>query len=540
LLAIPLGFLALFALYPLQGIVRESFFREGSSFSDLRPLVADSYFAGRAWFTLWQAALSTALTIALALPCAWAIGRHEFRGKSLVLAIITVPFVLPTIVVAVAFTALVGPQGVLNDLLMRVFGLESPPIRLLNTVWVILLAHVFYNFAVAARIIAAAWARLDERLEDAAAILGAGRLTTFRRVTLPLLRPAIMAAASLVFLFCFTSFGVVLILGGPQFNTVETEIYRETVFLFRLPVAATLALLQMAFTFVVMAVYTRLQAGTRGTGVASNARRPVARRERAAVWAIVVSMVVLTLLPLAALVERSVHGPDGYTFAFYRVLGEGQGTRAIFVDPLAAMGHSLGFAGLTLVLAVPIGTLAAYGALRLGRHSALVEAVLLLPLGISAITLALGFIVTLDKAPLNLRGSWWLVVIAHTLVAYPFVARSVGVQLRGMDPRLREAARVLGANSAGVWLRVDLPLVWRSMAVGAVFAFAVSMGEFGATLLISRPEWATMPVAIFRYLGRPGSANYGAALAMSTILMAVTTAGFLVIDRLRFREIGTF
>lgn len=540
LLAIPLGFLALFAIYPLQGIVRASFFREGSSLSDLHPLVADGYFLERAWFTFWQAAVSTVLTIALALPCAWAIGRHEFRGKSLVLAVVTVPFVLPTIVVAVAFTALVGPQGVLNEALERVLGLDSPPIQLLNTVWVILIAHVFYNFAVAARIIGAAWARLDERLEDAAAVLGAGRWTTFRRVTLPLLRPAIMAAGSLVFLFCFTSFGVVLILGGAQYNTIETEIYRETAFLFRLPVAATLALLQMGFTFVVMAVYTRLQAGTRGSGVASNRRRPVMWRERVAVWAIVVGMVVLTLLPLGALVERSVHGPDGYTFAFYRVLGEGSGTQAIFVDPLAAIGHSLGFAMLTLLLAVPIGTLAAYGALRAGRHSALVEALLLLPLGISAITLALGFIVTLDKAPLNLRGSWWLVVIAHTLVAYPFVARSVGVQLRGMDPRLREAARVLGANELAVWLRVDLPLVWRSIAVGAVFAFAISMGEFGATLLISRPEWATMPVAIFRYLGRPGSANYGAALAMSTILMGVTTVGFLVIDRLRFREIGTF
>jgi thiamine transport system permease protein len=204
LLALPLLFLALFLAYPLQGIVRESFFREGSSLSDLRPLVRDSYFLEGAWFTLWQAAVSTLLTLVLALPCAYVIARYDFPAKSLVLAVITVPFVLPTIVVAVAFTALLGPQGVLNELLQRGFGFNQPPIRLVNTVWIILMAHVFYNFAVASRIIAAAWAGLDERLEEASAVLGAGRSETFLLVTLPLLRPAILAAASLVFLFRLT------------------------------------------------------------------------------------------------------------------------------------------------------------------------------------------------------------------------------------------------------------------------------------------------------------------------------------------------
>jgi thiamine transport system permease protein len=540
LLGIPFAFLLVFEIYPLEGIVRESFFRQGSSIDDLHPLVADTYYLGRAWFTLWQAALSTVLTLALAIPCAWALGRHEFRGKSVVIAISTIPFVLPTIVVAVAFTALIGPQGLINDALQRLFGFDDPPIAVMNTVWIILAAHVFYNFAVASRIIGAAWARLDSRLEDAAGVLGAGPIETFFRVTLPLLRPAILAAASLVFLFCFTSFGVVLILGGAQYGTIETEIYRETAFLFRLPVAAALALLQLLFTFAVMAAYTRLQRGTQGAGVS----RPMAgrgrRRERALVRVIVMTMLLLTTLPLAALVERSFHGPGGYTLDYYRELGTNTGNRAIFVEPFAAIVHSLGFAALTVLFAVPLGTLAAYGSSRLRRGGAWVEALLLIPLGVSAITLALGFIVTFDSAPLNLRSTWLLIVIAHTLVAYPFVARTVGVQLRGMDPKLREAGRVLGANWLRVFMEIDLPLVWRSIAVGAVLAFAVSMGEFGATLLITRPEWATIPVAIFRLLGRPGSLNYGEALAMSTILMAVTTAGFVIIDRLRYRELGTF
>jgi thiamine transport system permease protein len=540
LLAGPGLFLALFLLYPLQGILRESFFREGTSLDDLHPLVDGTFFLERAWFTLWQAAASTALTLALALPCAWALAKHDFPGKSLLVAVATVPFVLPTIVVAVAFTALLGPQGALNSFLQWAFHLDEPPVDLLNSIWIILLAHVFYNFAVAARIIAAYWAKLDPRMDDAAAVLGAGRAERFLRVTLPLLRPAVLAAASLVFLFCFTSFGVVLILGGSSYGTIETEIYRETVFLFRLPVAGVLALLQAAFTFLVMFVYARLA----GTSPAGTFRGTVARRtsrgERWAAVAVLGAMLVLTLLPLGALIERSFHGAGGYTLEFYRALGENTRRQALFITPLTAVRNSLTFAGLTVLVAVPLGTVAAYGARRAGRAGPWVEALLLLPLGVSAVTLGLGFLVTLDRPPLDLRGTWLLLVVAHTLVGYPFVARSVGAQLRGIDPRLREAAAVMGAGPLRVFAEVDLPLIWRGMAAGAVFAFAVSMGEFGATLLIARPEWATIPIAVFRYLGQPGALQYGQALAMSTILMAVTGTGFFLIDRLRYRELGTF
>ncbi|MGH2634228.1 MAG: ABC transporter permease, partial [Tepidiformaceae bacterium] len=330
LLAIPLVFLLLFFVYPLQGIVRESFFREGSSLSDITPLVTDSYFAKRAWFTLWQASASTALTLVVALPLAYVFAKQDFPGKSLVVAIVTVPFVLPTIVVAVMFAALAGPQGTLNALLERAFGLDSPPIALMDTVWVILAAHVFYNFGMAARIVASGWASLDERMEDVAAVLGAGRIERFFRITLPLLRPAILAAASLVFLFCFTSFGVVLVLGGPRYNTIETEIYRETAFLFRLPLAAALALLQLAFTFLVMGAYTHFQTETSTTSSPLNRARLRRRGERWFTGVVVVVALLLVLVPVGALVERSLHGADGYTLTFYRALGQNSSGSAIF------------------------------------------------------------------------------------------------------------------------------------------------------------------------------------------------------------------
>lgn len=534
LLAPALVFLAIFLAYPLQGILRESFGQEGG----FAPLTQDTYFLERAWFTAWQATVSAGLTLALALPVAYVLACYEFRGKAALEALITVPFVLPTIVVAVAFTALLGPQGVANDALRSVFGFDEPPIRLLNTIWAILIAHVFYNVALAARIVSVSWARLDTRLEDAAAMLGAGKVTTFLRVTLPLLRTPMLAAASLVFLFCFTSFGVVLILGGSQFGTLETEIYRETLFLFRLPVAATLAVVQLIATFGAMWLNTVLQRHTAQPGAMR--RRPLAWTpgRRTAVISIVAAIGLVTILPMAALAERSMHSDAGYTLDYYRRLDDNVRQQILFVAPIEAVRNSVSFALLTMLIALPLGTLAAHGAVRL--RSPLAEAVVQLPLGVSAVTLGLGFLITLNRPPLDLRGSPAMVVIAHALVAMPFVARTVAAQLRSLDPRLREAAAMLGASPLRAFLAIDLPLTWRSMAAGGVFAFAVSMGEFGATLLIARPEYPTIPLAIFRYLGQPGAVNYGQALAMATILMAVTAGGFFLIDRLRYREYGGF
>ncbi|HMO53491.1 MAG TPA: iron ABC transporter permease, partial [Tepidiformaceae bacterium] len=415
---------------------------------------------------------------------------------------------------------------------------DEPPIQLMNSFWAILIAHVFYNVALAARIISVSWARVDSRLEDAAAMLGASRAGTFWTVTLPLLRTPIIAAGSLVFLFCFTSFGVVLILGGPQYSTIETEIYRETLFLFRLPLAATLALLQLIATFGAMWINSALQRSVVQPGASRRRPNRWTLGRRAFAGLVIAVAALVTIVPMAALAERSVHSGAGYTFDYYRSLDDNVRGQVLFVAPIEAVRNSVTFAVLTMLLAVPLGTLAAHGVTRL--RSAPMEALIQLPLGVSGVTLGLGFLITFDAPPLNLRASPALVVIAHSLVAMPFVARTVAAQLRSLDPRLREAASMLGASPLRRFLAVDLALTWRSMAAGAVFAFAISMGEFGATLLIARPEYPTIPLAIFRYLGQPGALNYGQALAMATILMVVTAVGFVVIDRLRFREYGAF
>jgi thiamine transport system permease protein len=524
LLTVPaLVLLLVFLAYPLEQILRESFTRGGG----FGPLYEDSYYLRRAWFSTWQAAISAGLSLALGMPLAWVLACHEFRGRRLLEAVLMVPFVLPTIVVAVAFSALIGPEGALNALLRKLPGVDGSPIHLLNTIWVILLAHVFYNTALAARIVASGWRNLDPRFEEGAAMLGAGPARRFLRVTLPLLRNSLLAAGSLAFLFCFTSFGVVLILGGSRFGTLETEIYRESLFLFRLPVAGALALVQMGITSVAIVVNTRLQ---RSAAAGDVARQPARWTAASAICAstVLAFVLLLTAAPLVALAERSFRDGDGYSLHYYGLLDDNVRKQVLFVAPVLAIRNSVVFALGTALLAVPIGTLAAVGAIR--AKSTVLEAIVQAPLGVSAVTLGLGFLITFAGPPLDLRQSPLLIVIAHSLVAMPFVARTVAARYRALNVGLRDAAAMLGAGPLRSFLTVELPLLRGALAVGTVLAFATSLGEFGATLLISRPEYPTIPVAIFRYLGQPGATNYGQALAMSTILMVVTGVSFLAIE----------
>lgn len=549
-LAAVVAFLALFFYYPLWRIFSLSL-GEGPGLVDLdafRDVLGERYYLERFWFTLRLALYSTALTLLLGVPSAFIYARYDFPGKTLLRAVSTVPFVMPTLVVAFGFIALLGPNGVVNDALRRAFDLDEPPLRLMNTLTIILLAHVFYNYAVVMRIVSALWANLDPRLDESARTLGASPLRAFVRVTLPLLAPAIASAGLLVFLFSFTSFGVVLILGGSTYATIEVEIYNLTAKLLDLRLAGALALLQIAFTFLTMLAYTRAQAAT-AAHIRLTSERRVSRRPGAGGWLAIAAhtavVAAVVLAPLLALAHRAFWDGDAYTLDNFRSLNSNAGGSYFFAPPTEAIRNSLLFAAATVALALPIGTVVAYALAGGGRATAgwlrsALDAAFMLPLGVSAVTLGFGYLIALDSGLLDLRGSRWTLVIAHTLVAYPFVVRSMLAVLRAMDPQLREAAAMLGASQARTFLAVDLPIVSRALLVGATFAFAISMGEFAATVLLARPEWPTIPVVIFQELGRPGAEQMGRAMAMSAVLMALCAASFALIERFRYRDIGEF
>jgi thiamine transport system permease protein len=519
---VPLAFLAFFFAFPLATIVERGLSTGGDRTT--WDVLSDPVTRDVLWFTVWQAVASTALTILVAFPAAYVLGRYAFPGRSVVRAVVTVPFVLPTVVVALAFLAIL-PRG-------------------LDRGWAaILIAHAFFNVAVVVRVVGTYWARLDPRIVEAAATLGAGPWRRFRTVTLPLLAPALTAAAAIVFLFSFTSFGIVLILGGPGYATLEAEIYNQAVRIFDLRAAAVLSLVQLACVVAAVAVTTRLESrlAIRGQLRAERdvLRRPRTTGERAVVVASLGGLAVFLGLPLAALVERSLSVGDGHSFKAYRALT--QPTAALLATPWEAVLNSLVYAVGATAIAVVVGGLAAFAvALSSSRRTRLLDGVLMLPLGVSAVMLGFGFVVAFDESPIDFRSAPWIVPVAQALVAIPFVVRIVVPTLRAIDERQREAAALLGAPPARVRREIDLPVAARAIAVAAGFAFAISLGEFGATVFLARPDHPTLPVAIFRFLGRPGELNAAEAYALAVVLMVVTGVAVFLVERIRVPRLGWF
>ncbi|WFB11542.1 iron ABC transporter permease [Streptomyces sp. LX-29] len=537
-MAVPIAFLAVFFGYPVSAIVARGLKEDGRwRLGRVGEALADPHILDVLWFTAWQAAASTGLTLLIALPGAYVFARLDFPGKQLLRAVVTVPFVLPTVVVGSAFLALLGHGGLLDEM----WG-----VRLDTTVWAILLAHVFFNYAVVVRTVGGLWAQLDPRQEEAARVLGASRLGAWRRVTLPALGPAVAAAALMVFLFTFTSFGVIQILGGPHYATLEVEIYRQTAHLLDLPAAAVLTLVQFAAVAALLGVHAwtvrRRESALRLVDPALTARRPRGAGQWALLGGVLLTVVLLVLLPLGVLVERSLDTPDGYGFGYYRALGSAADSGGMFLEPpVEAIGTSLTYAAVATLIALLVGGLAAAALTRrAGRLVRGFDALLMLPLGTSAVTVGFGFLIALDEPPLDLRASWILVPLAQALVGVPFVVRTMLPVLRAVDARLREAAAVLGASPLRAWREVDLPLVGRALGIAAGFAFAVSLGEFGATVFIARADNPTLPVAVARFLGRPGELNYGQAMALSTLLMLVCAVALLALERIRTDRSGEF
>lgn len=512
---VPLAFLAAFFFYPLFEIFKVSLWPQGAlDLSGFTEILTTSYFWEILGFTLAQAAASTALTLAAALPAAVVFARYQFPFKRLLMSLATLPFVLPTVVVAIAFDALIGGGG-----LPAIF-----------------LAHVFYNFAVVLRMVSSFWANQSPRVEESARVLGSHGWRLWWDVRLPLVRPALIAASALVFIFTFTSFGVILMLGGLQYATLEVEIYWQTISLFDLSTAAALSLVQIAFMFLMMSVYTRLQRQTRVelTGQGSVARAPRTIGEKLLVFAVLAGMAALLFAPMSVLVWRAL--TVGAGVGNFANLWENPRGSILFAPPSVSIGYSLTFALITTALALVLGVLTAYLIARGGRWARIADPLFMLPLAASAVTLGFGYLLTWNRT----FDARIVIPMVHTLVALPFVVRSVLPALRALPPHLSESARVLGATPLRVLWAVELPLISRAMVVGGTFAFTVSIGEFGASLFLARPDTPTMPVVIYRLFGQPGVNNYGQALAMSVLLMLVCALSFIVIERLRTAGVGEF
>ncbi|HSM25651.1 MAG TPA: iron ABC transporter permease [Anaerolineaceae bacterium] len=552
LFSLPFLFLVVFYFQPLIANFRiigvaplSDPFRSISLAAIARPLI----------FTFWQAILSTFLTIVVGFPAAYIFARYKFWGKSIFRLLTTLPFIMPTIVVAAGFNALLGANGWLNLFLQNFFSLDQPPIRIINTLGAILLAHVFYNSTVFIRVVGGALEQLDPKYEFAARTLGASTTKVWQQVILPLLKPAIFSAMLLVFIFNFTSFAVILLLGGPSYATLEVEIYIQAMHLLNLPLAGILSVIQLICTLLFTIIYTKI---VRKKNVSLTPRNPEDIQkpvrnwvERVLITSNLIFLVLLFVLPLLSLAIRSflimepasanqISNNSIFTLTYYQELFVNRRGSLFYVPPIDAILNSLYFGLITVGIVLFLGFLAAKMISTQDRWGRILDPILMMPLGTSAVTIGLGYILVFNKPPLDVRSFPLLVPIVHSLVALPFVVRILLPVIKSIPKELKYSAQILGASPWQSWWQIEFPIIFKASISAALFAFTISLGEFGATTFISRPEMPTIPVAIYRYLSQPGGLNYGQAMAMSTILMVICAISIFLIERLELPKLKEF
>jgi len=476
------------------------------------------------WFTIWQAFASTAICVVLGIPGAYLLYRRTFRFAATLRALISVPFMLPSLVVAIAVTQVASLIGGLTPIAA------------------IILANVFSNYGVVVRTVGSQWQLLDGLSEEAAEVSGAGRLRIFFKIALPQLATSIRASSALIVLYCASSYGIVLSLGGGSVNTLETAISTAVLQRLDLPHGTLLALLQVAFTLLAFTASRWGGSNPLSFDTAHKVKvKQLDSRDRTAAIFVFLTLGLLILLPLVIVMFKAfVDSAGRFSLSNFALL-QSRGTRDLlnitFFDASVNSFRNLTVATLMSVL---IGGLVSFllaertrkRNLGLGRTDAtgiLLDGIFLLPIGVSAVVVGFGFLINLTGNLAWLRSSWLLVPLAQSVLAIPMVIRVLYPALVAVDQGSREQAMTDGANRWRIFFGIDLMMIKPVVRTAIAFSALVSLGEFGAASLLAFGDQSTIPMLMFSLISRPGGDNYGMALAVAFILIVITTAIVLAV-----------
>ena len=502
---LPIVFIGVLFYWPLTTILSRGFTSEWvHDILDARTLDV-------LWFTVWQAAVSTVCCLVLGVPGAYVLYRRKFRGQKIVRALITVPFMLPTIVVATAFSA------------FHKWNTTS-------AFWIVV-AHVFINYSLAVRTIGSQWSELDRSTEEAAELAGAGRLRTFVSVTLPQLRGSFISATATIFLYCATSYGIILMVGGGLIHSLETDIANAAIGLLDLPRTSALALIQtllsvVAFTISLRSGHHDVDFDGAGDGVK---RHSLDKRDLPAVALTTFVILGLLITPMVTIFWRALDDAHGIFYNF--TLFDSHGYRELLnVSVAQATANSFRNMLISACISMIVGVLLAWLMGKETRANRVFDLLLLMPLGISTVVLGLGYLVTFSTPYFALRESWLAVPLIQSVMAVPLVMRIVRPAINGVAKAQLEAAATEGANRWQIWRLIEVPLIRKSLVTAAAFACLVSIGEFGAASLLAFGDQATLPTVLYALISRPGGHNYGMAMAVSALLMLFTFAVVLVVS----------
>jgi thiamine transport system permease protein len=533
-------FMLIIFFIPLSTILVKGIQNESGSFSleGISGIISSSYYRKILYFTFFQAILSTIFSVLIGLPGAWIMSHYSFPGKRLIKAVITIPFILPSILVVLGFVLFFGKNGILNNFL-NLLGFND--LKILYSFKAIIIAHIFYNFPIAIRIISSLWAKIPQSQMMAAQSLGAGKIRVFRTVTLHQILPAILTSSMIIFIYCFMSFAIILVLGGgPELSTVEVEVYRLAKVSLDLNRGSSLALIQSTLTLLFMFVYSSLEkfrSYEEKLLAAKNQPKYRLKFDIKSVLIFIYFVFILILIaapPISVILEsfkesRSLSGSKQLSLYWYKQIFNPNGRGTYSKIAFNSLKNSLFYAFSTVLFTIPVSTLVAWVITRKKlRFPALTELFFLLPLGISSVILGLSYMRLSNMLPDTFKGSALLVIMAHSAISLPLVFKPVLSIFRKIKVSLREAALNLGASGFRAFRDIELPLIKSGLLTGATFAFAVSIGEMNATLMLSQPGTSTLPISIYRLIG---SYKFFGACALGTILMFICLIAFLTIDR---------
>ncbi len=508
----PILFFLIFFYFPVIFFLGENF-----SFSGLFSFLTDTLYIKIFSFTFKEAFLSAFLTTLLALPGAYLVARTHFRGRSIFLSLSLIAFVMPGISVALGFVLLFGRRG----LFFSMFGVNIP---ILYTFWAIILAHIFYNFALSVRIIGSQWEKLSINYEEEAKIQGANALQVFYFVDLPYLFPSILSSFFIIFIYSFMSFAIVLVLGGVRYVTLEVEIYMYLTKLINFVEAAKLVWIQ----FIVLLIFAYLLLITK-RGITFEYENDEVIRKGFPIWGYIYLIIVafIVFVPMGAMLLGGfwdfIH--HRITLLWFRNIFSQGFSPFVGTTLLLPIGNTFRYGIYTVLLTIILVVLGSFYIIYRGRYKNLFSLIFISSLFISPITLAFSYI---------FLGNWIfipsriLIVLAHSMIALP-VAMQIFFGARESVPlSLREAAFIDGAGILKTFIFVELPMLIPALISTITITFAISIGEVGATLLLyEAPENMTISVAMVRLLS---ARRLGETQAYSTLLFIIAFLLFVITD----------
>ncbi len=501
-------------------------------------LAVSGYYRRIFFFTFFQALVSTLLSLIAGLPGGWLLSHVSFPGKRLIKGLTTLPFILPSILVVLGFILFWGRQGVINKLLMDLTGQKKPLLEVLYSLKAILLAHVFYNFPIALRLTAAWWEGFSENQTNAAKTLGASRTRIFFTITLPQLLPGLMSAASLIFLYCFMSFAVILVLGGgPRYSTMEVEVYRLIKYSLDFGKGGALALAETLATLFL--TYFSIKSERKNLHRSQGIRKKAVWKDLdihskvfSLLYLLLIAIIILgpifTVIIQSFLAQATRTGPAGFTLKWYHQMLSPPGSLSGAALLAESVRNSLGIAAAVLVLTLLLGSYTAWVLARHKlKHPEFTESLIMLPMGVSSVVLGIGYLWMQRNGLFGSTPPILGIVLAHTVIALPFVLRSLTPAMRRISQNLLDAASLMGAGGWKRFATIELPLIRPGLITGGAFAFAISLGEINATLILSDAGITTIPIAILRLIG---TYKFFPACALGTILIGICLMAFTLID----------